>query len=136
MIVYFPVIISPLIMGYVWYFLFQYDGGAPNDVLLWLGQEPLDWLATGSRGRADYPGQHLPVRRRGDGHLSRRAEQQSADYLEAATMDGATGWRRFRAITLPLLMPAITVSMVLNIIGGLKLFDVIIALTNGGPGTR
>jgi raffinose/stachyose/melibiose transport system permease protein len=56
------------------------------------------------------------------------------DLLEAASMDGAPGLQRFRAITLPLLMPAITISMVLNIIGGLKLFDVIIALTNGGPG--
>ncbi|MFS8578660.1 MAG: sugar ABC transporter permease, partial [Novibacillus thermophilus] len=37
-------------------------------------------------------------------------------------------------ITFPLLMPSITINMVINIIGGLKLFDVIISLTGGGPG--
>ena len=55
------------------------------------------------------------------------------DLLEAAEVDGASGVYKFTHITLPLLMPAITVSVVLNIIGGLKLFDVIISMTNGGP---
>jgi len=56
------------------------------------------------------------------------------EYLEAAEIDGASGFYKFFHITLPLLMPAITVSVVLNIIEGLKLFDVIISMTNGGPG--
>jgi raffinose/stachyose/melibiose transport system permease protein len=56
------------------------------------------------------------------------------EYLEAAALDGASGWSRFRQVTVPLLMPAITISVVYNVIGGLKLFDVIIAMTNGGPG--
>jgi raffinose/stachyose/melibiose transport system permease protein len=135
MIVYFPVIISPLIMGYIWYFLFQYDGGAMNDILLWLGQDPLDWLGNGPRAvwlitlvnTYQFVGIAMVIYLAG-------LQAIPKDYLEAAEMDGATGFRRFRAITVPLLMPAITISMVLNIIGGLKLFDVIIALTNGGPG--
>ncbi len=49
-------------------------------------------------------------------------------------MDGAGGLQPFFTITLPLLMPAVTINMVINIIGGLKLFDVIFALTAGGPG--
>ena len=56
------------------------------------------------------------------------------DYLEAAAVDGASGFEKLIHVTLPLLMPAITISIVLNIIGGLKLFDVIMAMTNGGPG--
>ncbi len=48
-IVYFPIIISPLIMGYVWYFMFQYDGGAINDILILFGRAPLDWLGNGAR---------------------------------------------------------------------------------------
>ena len=48
-IVYFPAIIAPLIMGYVWYFMFQYNGGALNDILILMGAEPLDWLANGPR---------------------------------------------------------------------------------------
>lgn len=55
-------------------------------------------------------------------------------YLEAAAVDGAVGWTRFRSITMPLLQPAFATSIVLNLIGGLKLFDVIQVLTGGGPG--
>ena len=45
------------------------------------------------------------------------------EYYEAAAIDGASDWQRFRGITLPLLAPAITVNIVINLIGGLKLFD-------------
>jgi len=48
-IVYFPVIVAPIIMGYVFYFIFQYDGGALNDILLALGKERIDWLGNGPR---------------------------------------------------------------------------------------
>ena len=54
--------------------------------------------------------------------------------MEAASLDGASGWKKFWNITLPMLQPAFTTSVVLNLIGGLKLFDIIKVLTNGGPG--
>ncbi|MBZ9937253.1 sugar ABC transporter permease [Mesorhizobium sp. BR1-1-16] len=56
------------------------------------------------------------------------------DYYEAAQIDGANAWSRFRYITLPLLMPAIMVVTVLNVLYGLRVFDIVYALTNGGPG--
>ena len=55
-------------------------------------------------------------------------------YYEAAMIDGASSWQCFRKITLPLLMPTLTVTTVLNVIYGLKVFDTVYALTNGGPG--
>lgn len=55
-------------------------------------------------------------------------------YYEAADIDGSNAWKKFRYVTLPLLMPSITVATVLNLIYGLKVFDVVYALTNGGPG--
>ena len=55
-------------------------------------------------------------------------------YYEAADIDGSNAWKKFRYIILPLLMPSITVTTVLNLIYGLKVFDVVYALTNGGPG--
>jgi len=55
-------------------------------------------------------------------------------YYEAADIDGSNSFEKFRFITLPLLMPSITVTTVLNLIYGLKVFDVVYALTNGGPG--
>ena len=55
-------------------------------------------------------------------------------YLEAAEIDGASPWQRFRHITFPLLLPSISSAVVLNLIGGLKLYDVIVSLSGGGPG--
>lgn len=57
-----------------------------------------------------------------------------SDYYESAQLDGATAWQQFRRITLPLLAPSITVVTTLNVTGGLKVFDMVYALTNGGPG--
>jgi raffinose/stachyose/melibiose transport system permease protein len=56
------------------------------------------------------------------------------EYIEAAAIDGANAWKRLRHITLPLLMPAITVTTVLNVLHGVKVFDIVYVLTNGGPG--
>ncbi|WP_269431483.1 carbohydrate ABC transporter permease [Caviibacter abscessus] len=55
-------------------------------------------------------------------------------YYEASELDGANSFDKFIHITIPMLKPAIITSFTINIIGGLKLFDVIKALTNGGPG--
>lgn len=56
------------------------------------------------------------------------------EYYEAARMDGASGWRMFRSITLPLSRPAMGTVIILSLIGGLRSFDLIWATTGGGPG--
>lgn len=56
------------------------------------------------------------------------------DYYEAAEIDGAGFWARLRHVTIPMLMPAIVVITVLNMLYGLRVFDIVYALTNGGPG--
>lgn len=56
------------------------------------------------------------------------------ELYESAQIDGATVWARFTKITLPLLAPSFTVVITLNITGGLKVFDLVYALTGGGPG--
>lgn len=60
----------------------------------------------------------------------------SSSYYEAAEMDGAGAWHQFVHITLPLLRPTLAVAIVLNVLYGLKVFDMIYVLTNGGPGRR
>ncbi|MEW6402859.1 MAG: sugar ABC transporter permease [Chloroflexota bacterium] len=57
-----------------------------------------------------------------------------SEYYEAAQIDGANQWDELWKITLPLLMPTLTVTTVLNLLYGLKVFDVVWVLTNGGPG--
>jgi raffinose/stachyose/melibiose transport system permease protein len=56
------------------------------------------------------------------------------DYYEAASIDGASTWQAFRYITLPLLRPVLAVTTVLNLLYGLRVFDIVYVLTNGGPG--
>ena len=57
------------------------------------------------------------------------------NYYEAAEIDGATPWQKFSRVTLPLILPAFTNALVVNLIGGLKAFDIVQAVTKGGPGT-
>ena len=56
------------------------------------------------------------------------------ELMEAAEVDGCTGFRRFRRITWPLVAPAVTINTVLLLITGFKLFDYVKIITNGGPG--
>ncbi len=56
------------------------------------------------------------------------------EYYEAASIDGASAFTAFFHITLPLLMPVLLVTTVLNLLYGLKVFDIVFVLTNGGPG--
>ncbi len=55
-------------------------------------------------------------------------------YYEAATIDGANAFQRFKSITFPLLASTFNINMLLSLIGGLKVFSEPYALTNGGPG--
>ena len=61
---------------------------------------------------------------------------QSIDktYYEAAQLDGATYWQQLRSVTIPLIMPALNNAVVISVVGGLKVFDIVQSLTNGGPG--
>jgi raffinose/stachyose/melibiose transport system permease protein len=58
----------------------------------------------------------------------------SREYYEAAAIDGASPWKVFINVTLPLLTPVLAVTTVLNLLYGLKVFDIVFVLTNGGPG--
>jgi len=134
-IVYLPVIVSPLIMGYIWHLFFRFSGGAVNDVLGWLGIGGTDWFAVGSRSVViitlinayQFVGVAMVMFLAG-------LQGIPPAYQEAAAIDGASTLQRFRYITLPLLSPAFSSCVIFNIIGGMKLFDVIVATTDGGPG--
>ena len=56
------------------------------------------------------------------------------ELYEAAELDGANKWQRFRSITMPFLLPVLSVVLILQIKNGLTVYDIIVALTNGGPG--
>ena len=134
-IIYMPVMIAGVIMGYMVYFLFQYNNGALNDIIGLFGIERLDWLASGSRAiiiimainTLQFVGISMVIYLAGLQNIPK-------SYYEASEIDGAGAVGRFFNITIPLLKPAFVTSITINLIGGLKLFDQIKALTNGGPG--
>ena len=57
------------------------------------------------------------------------------DVYEAGSLDGATGWKKFKNLTFPLILPFFTINMVLSAKGYLMVYDQIMAMTEGGPGT-
>lgn len=134
-IIYVPVLVSPVVMSMMYYLLFQYDRGALNDLLVAFGMERVSWFSTGPGTVAivvlintlQFSGISMMIYLAG-------LQGIGQEVYEAATMDGARGARLFFSITLPLLKPAAVSSVIINLIGGLKLFDVIQVLTAGGPG--
>ena len=133
-VIYMPIMISSLIMGYIMYFFLTYDNGVLNDILGVFGKGAVDWLADGRNGVLfitiintwQYAGYCMIIYLSGLQNISKT-------YIEAAEIDGAGSFARFRYITLPMLIPAITSAVMIDLIGGLKIFDGIISLTNGGP---
>lgn len=134
-VVYLPVMISGLIMGYIISFFVQYRGGVFNEILGWLHIAPIDWMANGNRGVLlitlvnswQYAGITMIIYIAGLQSIPR-------DICEAAAIDGASKWSLFQNIILPLLVPAMSTAVIQNIIGSLKLYDVIVSLSEGGPG--
>lgn len=127
--------VSPLAVAYVWKYILEPEGPL-NAVLeaVGLGGLAQPWLAHGDTALWSivavmvwqFAGYHMVI------YL---AGLQSIDdeLYKAAAIDGASTWRQFFDITRPQLLPAFTISIALSLIGSLKVFDQVIALTGGGP---
>ncbi|PKI90894.1 glycerol-3-phosphate ABC transporter permease [Actinomycetales bacterium SN12] len=134
-VIYLPVLVSPVVLGTMYYLIFRYNNGALNDLRAVFGAEQVAWLSDAGFATTaivavnslQFVGISMVIYLAG-------LQGVPTEYHEAAQLDGATWWQSFRSITLPLLQPAFATSIVLNLIGGLKLFDVVQVLTGGGPG--
>ena len=60
----------------------------------------------------------------------------NAELYEAAAMDGASAWKKLVYVTLPLLRPILLLAILFRLIDAIKIFDIVYALTQGGPGTE
>lgn len=67
--------------------------------------------------------------------FSAALQGMSRELLEAASLDGCSKWHQIRYIILPLLRPTIITVCTINLIGGMKCFDLLYTMTKGGPGT-
>lgn len=137
LIIYMPIMISAFIMGQILYFFVQYEGGVFNELLALLGIAPVYFMKSGIRAAImimlvnswQYMGLCMIIYLAG-------LQNIPVMYREAARIDGAGQIKEFFHITLPLLMPSVTTAVVTNLIGGFKLFDPIVAMSNGGPNKK
>ncbi len=132
---YIPNIISLIIIGYMWRFIFSrgFDSfGALTHLgifrLSWLGDTHLAFASVALVSVWQSIGFYMVIYIAGLQTVPR-------DQLEAAVIDGASPSSRFFRITLPLILPSVTVAVFYSLSNALKTFDVIFSLTFGGPGT-
>lgn len=136
-VMFMPSILSTLIIGLVFSSILNPSTGILNTFLRAIGLDSLavQWLTSTKYAFGTVIAVDVW---RGTGYimtiLIAGIMSISSDYYEAASIDGASGIQKFFKITLPLLMPTLATTTVLNVIYGLKVFDMIYALTNGGPG--
>lgn len=134
---YIPVLISGIVSGFIWKIMYNYNFGAINSILtqIGLGDFRLDWLGNTSLTLIMI-GVVLVWKGAGYYMIIYLASLQSVstDVIEAAEIDGASPWQRFRMITIPLISGAFTINFTLSLINGLKVFDQINVMTDGGPG--
>ncbi|QBE99171.1 Lactose transport system permease protein LacF [Blautia producta] len=136
-VMYMPSVLSILIIGLVFTSILNPKTGLLNEFLRTIGMEGLTqkWLTDPKIAFFSVMGVDIW---RGTGYIMTilivGILSISTTYYEAAGIDGAGGWKKFTKITLPLLRPTLAVTVVLNVLYGLKVFDMVYALTNGGPG--
>ncbi len=136
-IIYLPAVISPLIMGYIWYFILQ-----PGRGFLFSFTEALNinissfnWI--GNRYMAlwviivvnvwQFVGMTMVIYLAG-------LQSIPEEMHEAGKIDGANYFQRIRYIIIPMMVQPIKINVITNIIGSLSVFEIIMALTDGGPG--
>lgn len=132
--VFMPSIMSTAVIGILWGFIYEPNIGLFNKLLGVIGIEPVYWLS-------DERFAMLSI-------LFTNAWQWTGFYIvmvlaailsipgeldEAAAIDGATGFQRATRITLPLIVPIISVVIMLSIAGAMKAADIVIVMTKGGP---
>lgn len=136
-LLYLPSILPFVIIGLVFKSILNYNTGLLNTVLdaLHLGMFKQKWLSDLSVVWKSIYGVDAW---RGIGYVMTiflaGLNTIPKSYYEAAQIDGASFWQRLSHITLPMLSGAITINLVFGITYGLKVFDIVYVLTNGGPG--
>ncbi|HEY5848505.1 MAG TPA: sugar ABC transporter permease [Microlunatus sp.] len=131
-LIYLPLVISGVAVGVIGTFLFNETIGVLNSLL---GGAGLPWQSNGGWAFASVVLVTLWIRV-GFTMIIYLAGLQGvpAELYEAAQVEGAGGWQRFRFITLPLLGPSTFFLLIMNVIYSFQVFDTVYVLTNGGPG--
>ncbi len=133
---FFPVLLSPVVVGLIWRWILQREGLLNYILYELFGSDQVNWLAERTPAFVATIGVSIWAHM-GFYTLILLAGLQAIpkDLYEAAEMDGTSTSRVFWRITLPLLMPNLIVVLVLTLIRSVQVFDEVFVLTGGGPGT-
>ncbi|MEV3921628.1 carbohydrate ABC transporter permease [Actinomadura coerulea] len=133
-----PAVVSPVMVAFLWKYVYNPAPDAGLNGILgavglgslrqdWLGDPSLALWSVAGMVIWQFSGYSMVIFLAG-------LEGVPVELHEAAMIDGAGRFQRFRSVTWPLLAPAVTINVMLSTIGGLKLFDQVYAATSGGPG--
>lgn len=129
MLVFAPCMLSPIVVAFIWQFIYMPDG-ILNKLLgtdiTWLGNRKTALICVVVAHVWMWIGYSATI------YMS-NLQSISSDILEAADIDGASRWQKFKRIILPMLAPATTINITLAFTQSLKVFDIVYAMTNGGP---
>jgi len=133
---FFPTILSSVSVAMVWQFLYEPNLGAINTILRsvgldafalsWLGSETITLRALAFTQIWFHTGQMMVVYIAG-------LQQIPRELYEAAEVDGATRWQQFKSVTWPMALPTTAVVMAYTTIQSFRAFDLVFAMTGGGP---
>ncbi len=131
-----PWLLPLIVTGVIFKFLFQLEGGAVNQLLMDVGlaRHPIDWLDDPHLGLITILIANIWLGVPFFTLLLYSALQDvPVEVKEAALIDGAGPWQRLRRVIVPIILPVIEVTLLLGFVFTVKVFDLVIALTGGGP---
>ena len=133
-IYYIPAVTSLVVVALMWRWIYNKDFGILNYLLGLVNLGPYGWLQS---VQLALPSIMIMAVWLGLGArmllFLAGLQSISEDYYDAASVDGATGWSRFRFITFPLLMPTTFFVLITSVIGSFQVFTPVYVLTGGGP---
>ncbi len=132
-LIFMPVVVSPIAVSYIWKFIFDYNGPL-NQAMTAVGLPKQNWLASPTLAIWcvlivmvwQNIGFVMVIYLAGLATVPIEME-------EAAALDGASTFKRFRYVVLPQIQPSVAIATTLTLIQGLRVFDQVVALTGGGP---
>lgn len=134
--IYSPMILAPVVIGLIWSWIYQPQGGLLNNTLTFIGLKSLTrgWLSDPNTALYAVIGAAVW---RHTGYVMllflSGLTAISPTVIEASRIDGASAWQRFRYIILPLLKPTTVIVIVITMIQSLRAFDFVSMMTRGGP---
>jgi multiple sugar transport system permease protein len=132
-IFYVPAIVPAICVAMVWLFIYNIQYGVINSALKALGQPVIPFLTNPDLAKPSLIVIHIWAQGTAVVIFLAALQDVPRSLYEAATVDGASAWHKFRHITIPMTSPIILYTAVLGLIGGFQIFLLPYLLTNGGP---